>query len=130
MEVEVFFWRIGGVVVGRAGGDHQEGEGLRARGRERCFFAILDVEGLDVVDAVEHLWLVVAGGGHDLVGRSRVNNMRCSLVGLWWGLTMRGDRRRRCFWHNSRKERDISAKKEYLQRISSNIIKGSNYIHR
>ena len=68
VEVEVivrcFVLGNGGIArKGGVGGYHQQGEGLRARGREILLFAILDVVCLDVVDGVKELGVVVSHGG-------------------------------------------------------------------
>lgn len=57
-----------GICLGRRGTcrHHQQGQSLRARGVKLGFFAILDVEGGDVPDAVKQSRIVV-GGRHGLV---------------------------------------------------------------
>jgi len=75
VQIEVFFGRLvlaaGVAEVGerRTGGDHQQRQRLRARGRERRLFALLDVEGLDASHRVEQSG--IAAATHDGGSRTR-----------------------------------------------------------
>ena len=67
MEIEVFLWSLvlghgaGEIGEGRRGRNHQQRQGLRARGGEGGLLAMLDVGGPDLVNGVEDAGVVVTG---------------------------------------------------------------------